>query len=293
MADAAELVVKGRRFAFSTDSYVVKPLFFPGGDIGKLAVCGTVNDLSMKGARPLYLSLALIIEEGLPVEVLDRIADSVRLSARAAGVKIVTGDLKVVEKGSCDGIFINTAGVGVIEGRPVGVKARSGDVIILNGPIAEHGSAVLNAREGFGFSSSIKSDCRNLNFEAARCMAASRKISVMRDLTRGGLATSLCEIASSSNLGIDVYEKEVPVKNGVRRFCDALGLDPFYVANEGKFVCAACERDASKILKALPAGAKAIGRVTRLHKKETHLITSLGARRMLPMLESEQLPRIC
>jgi len=223
-ADAAELNIKGTRLAFSTDSYVVKPLFFPGGDIGKLAVFGTVNDVSMKGARPLYISLAFVIEEGLDFSILEKIAKSIMEASRRAKVKVVTGDIKVVEKGAADKLFINTSGIGVISHRPgcIGSKAKKGDVIIINGTIAEHGMAILNARENLKFLSGIKSDCANVNFETERCLAASRNISVMRDPTRGGLATALCEIARASNLGIEVYEKEIPVKPGVKKMCDIL-----------------------------------------------------------------------
>jgi len=295
MAEAAELDVKSGKIAFSTDSYVVKPLFFPGGDIGKLAVCGTVNDVSMKGAKPLFISLALIIEEGLQFSVLEKIARSIRKTAREAGVKIVTGDVKVVEKGAADGIFINTSGIGVIDGKMkrIGSKARKGDAIVINGGIAEHGMAILNAREGLGFESAIKSDCRNLDLEAERCLKSSKNISVMRDPTRGGLATALNEIASSSRLGIEICEKDIPVKPSVRNLCDVLGLDPLYVANEGKFVCFVAGADAEKVKKAIGPRARIIGRVTSSHKKEVHLKTKVGSSRILPVLESDQLPRIC
>lgn len=295
MSDAAELKLKKKRIAFSTDSYVIKPLFFPGGDIGKLAVCGTVNDIAMKGAKPLYISLALILEEGLEFSVLEKITSSVRDAAKKAGVKVVTGDLKVVEKGACDKIFINTAGVGIIENneKGVGAKAKEGDVIVINGGIAEHGMAILNAREGFGFKTSIKSDCRNLNFDVEKCLKVSKNISVMRDPTRGGLATTLNEIAGASNLGIEIEEKAVPVRPGVKKLCDVLGFDPLYVANEGKFICFVREKDGINVKKALGPSARIIGKVTRKHKKEVYLRTSVGSSRVLPMLESDQLPRIC
>jgi len=294
MADAAELRVAKSRIAFSTDSYVVKPIFFPGGDIGKLAVCGTVNDVSMKGARPLFISLALVLEEGLEIGVLDRIADSVRKAARKAKVQVVTGDIKVVEKGAADGIFINTSGIGVIEGRAsIGVRARPGDVILINGPVADHGMAVLNVRENLGFRSSIKSDCDNLNFQVERCLKASKNISVMRDPTRGGLATALNEIAASSNLGIEVNEKDIPVRRSVKHLCDILGFDPLYVANEGKFVCFVKAKDAPGVKKAMGPSARVIGEVTTGHKKEVRLRTSVGSSRILPTLLSTPLPRIC
>lgn len=295
LTDAAEFRLKKDRVAFSTDSYVVKPLFFPGGDIGKLAIYGTVNDISMKGAKPLFLSLAFIIEEGLEFSVLKRIIRSIKQAAKTAGVIIVTGDIKVVERNAADKIFINTSGVGIIEyhGRSVSAKAKVNDVIVINGGIAEHGMAVLNAREGFGFVSKIKSDCRNLNFIVQRCLNVSRDISVMRDLTRGGLATGLNEIAHSSNLGIEICEKDIPIKPSVKKFCDILGFDPLYVANEGKFIAFVKEKDAVKIKRAMGSLSMIIGKVTAAHKKEVRLKTAIGTTRILPVLEADQLPRIC
>ena len=295
MADAAELVVTSNRLAFSTDSYVVKPIFFPGGDIGKLAVFGTVNDISMKGARPLFISLALIIEEGLEFSVLERVVQSIKEASQKAKVKVVTGDIKVVEKGSADKLFINTSGIGEIiyPLRPPGAKAKAGDVIIINGPVAEHGMAILNAREKLGFVSNIKSDCCNLNFEVEKCVKSSKNISVMRDLTRGGLATALNEIALSSNLGLEIFEKEIPIKKEVKKICDILGFDPLYVANEGKFISFVSKKDASKIKRAIGKNACIIGRVVLNYKKEVRLKTEIGSERILPMLESDQLPRIC
>jgi hydrogenase expression/formation protein HypE len=295
MADAAELKIEGKKLSFSTDSYVVKPLFFPGGDIGKLAVYGTVNDVSMKGARPLYISLAFIIEEGLEFPVLEKIIRSIKEASQKAGVQVVTGDIKVVEKGAADKIFINTSGIGVINNPAsrIGAKARPGDAIIINGGIAEHGMAILNARENFGFESSIKSDCRNLNFEVEKCLKASKNISVMRDPTRGGLATALNEIASASNLGIEIDEKDIPIKSSVVKLCDVLGFDPLYVANEGKFICFVKEKDAQKVKRAIGPKARIIGRVTSNHKKEVYLKTKIGSSRILSVLEADQLPRIC
>lgn len=293
VADAAELIVDRKKLAFSTDSYVVRPLFFPGGDIGKLAVSGTVNDIAMKGARPLFISLAFIIEEGLELAVLEKVAESIKKTVKKSGVKVVTGDVKVVEKGKADRLFINTSGIGVIAGKGIGVRAKPGDEIIINGPIAEHGMAILNAREKFGFISAIKSDCRNLNFEVGRCLNASENISVMRDPTRGGLATTLNEIADSSNLGIEVCEKAIPIKPSVKKMCDILGFDPLYVANEGKFVCFVKAEDAAKVRRAMGRRARIIGNVVTSHRKEVHLKTELGVSRILPMLESDQLPRIC
>ncbi|MBN2120618.1 MAG: hydrogenase expression/formation protein HypE [Candidatus Omnitrophica bacterium] len=294
LSDAAELKVENRRLSFSTDSYVVKPLFFPGGDIGKLAVCGTVNDISMKGARPLFISLSFIIEEGFKLSILEKISDSIRKEAKSSDVAVVTGDIKVVEKGAADKLFINTSGIGVInyKGR-VGSKAKPGDVIIINGPIAEHGLAILNARQSLGFKSRIKSDCRNLSFAVARCLRASKKISVMRDPTRGGLATTLNEIALSSNLGIEINEKCIPITISARRLCDILGFDPLYIANEGKFVCFVDEKDALKVKKAMGRASRIIGRTTKVHKRQVFLKTGIGSDRILPMLEGEPLPRIC
>jgi len=238
LSDAAEVKVSNNRLAFSTDSYVVKPLFFPGADIGKLAVCGTVNDLSMKGAEPLFISLAFIIEEGFEFAQLEKIVRSIKKEALNSGVRVVTGDVKVVEKGAADKLFINTAGIGIIRyPQSIGKRVKKQDCIVINGSIAEHGMAILNTRENLGFTSSIKSDCRSLNAEVKKCLAASRRISMMRDLTRGGLAMALNEIAASSGLGIKIVENDIPVRENVKNMCDILGFDPLYVANEGKFVC--------------------------------------------------------
>ena len=294
MADAAEFNINKNRFAFSTDSYVVKPLFFPGGDIGKLAVYGTVNDLAVKGAKPLFMSVAFIIEEGLEISVLDKIIESVKKASGKAKVQVVTGDVKVVEKGSADKIFINTSGLGFIDSKhSIGTKAKAGDIIIINGEIAEHGIAILNARENLGFRSKIKSDCANINFEIKRCLKVSKRISVMRDPTRGGLATTLNEIAKASNLGIEVYEKDIPIKTSVKKMCDILGFDPLYIANEGKFVSFVSKNDASRVRSAIGKKARIIGEVVKSHRKEVHLKTTIGSSRILPMLESDQLPRIC
>ncbi|MBN1405235.1 MAG: hydrogenase expression/formation protein HypE [Candidatus Omnitrophica bacterium] len=294
LTDAAEINLKGKRIAFSADSYVVKPLFFPGGDIGKLSVFGTVNDISMKGAVPVCISLSFIIEEGLPVKDLEKIADSISYAAKKSKVPVVTGDIKVVEKNAADKIFINTSGVGVInyKGR-IGAKANPGDAIIINGPIAEHGLSILNARENLKFYSNIKSDCNNLNFETERCLKASSRISVMRDPTRGGVATALNEIAAASGIGIEIDEQAIPIKPAVKKLCDVLGLDPLYIANEGKFLCFVNNKDAKKVRKAIGANARIIGRVVSAHKKEVYLKTKIGANRILPTLEVDQLPRIC
>ncbi len=295
LCDSAEFNIGKERVAFTTDSFVVRPLFFPGADIGKLAVCGTVNDLSMKGAIPLYLSLSFIIEEGLSFSVLEKVLNSVSFWAKKARVKIVTGDTKVVGRREADELFINTAGVGIIPSKEIRVssKAKLGDLIIINGPIAEHGLAVLEARQNLGFSSGIKSDCKNLNFEVQACLSVSKKISVLRDPTRGGLVSVLYEIAQASNLGIEIYEKEIPIKPRVRKICDILGLDPLYIANEGKFLCFVNESDAYKVKRALGREAKIIGEVVSSHRKKVYLKTILGSTRILLPLEAEQLPRIC
>lgn len=292
--DAAELRIGSERLAFTTDSYVVKPVFFPGGDIGSLAVFGTVNDLAMKGATPLFISLSLILEEGLEISTLDRIAVSIKKAAEKSGVQVVTGDIKVVEKGSVDKIFINTSGVGSLAypGR-LGLRAKAHDAVLINGGIAEHGMAIFQAREKFGFISKVKSDSRPLNRDVARCLSRSKKVTFLRDVTRGGLATTLNEIAASSNLGIDVYEKDIPVRKDVRKMCDCLGFDPLYIPCEGRFLCCVSSEDALKVKQALGPQARIIGKVVPAHKREVRLHTALGVPRLLPMLEQDQLPRIC
>lgn len=286
------------RMAFTTDSYVVKPLFFPGGDIGRLAVCGTVNDLAMKGAKPLYLSVGFIIEEGFPLETLEKVVDSMALAAKEAGVFIVTGDTKVVDKGACDGLFINTSGVGLIpEGVNVsGSLATPEDVVIISGTIGDHGAAVINARNNFGLSGNLLSDAAPLG----SLVSAIRKaglVKVFRDPTRGGLATTLNEIAGQSKVTITIEEEKIPIKPEVKGACEMLGLDPLYVANEGKLIAVVPEEDSGKILKALhqdPLGREAeiIGKVEP-GKPQVLLTTFLGSRRPLMMLEGEALPRIC
>lgn len=298
--DAAEFKMQNAKckIAFTTDSYVVKPLFFPGGDIGRLAVCGTVNDLAMKGAQPLYLSAGFIIEEGLPLETLEKVVDSMAIAAKEAGVSIVTGDTKVVDKGACDGLFINTAGVGVIpEGVNVsGSLAAPGDVVIISGSIGDHGAAVINARNNFGLSGNLLSDAAPLAGLVSVILQAG-KVKVLRDPTRGGLATTLNEIAGQSKVTINIEEGKIPVKPEVKGACEMLGLDPLYVANEGKLIAIVPGRDAEGILKAMrqdPLGKDAaiLGKV-ETGKPQVLLITFLGSRRPLMMLEGEALPRIC
>ncbi|MGI2335968.1 MAG: hydrogenase expression/formation protein HypE [Dehalogenimonas sp.] len=300
MDDAASLNIGGGRLAFTTDSYVVSPIFFPGGDIGKLAVCGTVNDLATSGAVPKYLSLAMIIEEGLPLEDLSRVVQSIKAVAAEAGVKIVTGDTKVVNRGKADRLFINTSGIGVIpEGLDIsGVNAQPGDVVMLSGSIGDHGMAIMAQREGFSFQVPVASDCAPLNGMIAAMLAVSKNIRVLRDPTRGGLATTLNEIAEQSKAGITINEEAIPVKDAVRSACELLGFDPLYVANEGKMIVIAGSEDASRLLEVMranPYGAEAvvIGEVTAERPGKVILKTALGARRVLDMLSGELLPRIC
>ncbi len=286
--------------AFTTDSYVVKPIFFPGGDIGRLAVCGTVNDLAMSGAKPLYLSLAFIIEEGLPKEDLVRVLGSVQKAAAEAGVGIVTGDTKVVNRGSADRLFVNTAGVGVV---PPGVSvsgsnAKPGDKVILSGSIGDHGIAVLSQREGLSFSTRLRSDCAPLNLMVAEMIEAGPGIRAMRDPTRGGLATTLNELAAQSRVGIKIEEESVPVREDVRGACEMLGLDPLYVANEGKLVAVVAPEDAEAILAAMRRNeygnnAAVIGEVRQEHPGRVAMRTRLGASRVVDMLVGDPLPRIC
>jgi hydrogenase expression/formation protein HypE len=297
--DSAVFSCSGR-LAFTTDSYVVNPLFFPGADIGKLAICGTVNDLSMVGATPLYLSLAFIIEEGLPLDKLERVLVSVKAAASEAQVQIVTGDTKVVNKGSADKLFVNTAGVGrVPEGIDIsGSNAQPGDKVILSGTIGDHGIAVLSQREGLGFSTKLESDCAPLNGLVAEMMAASKRIHAMRDPTRGGLATTLNELAAQSKVGITIEEEKVPVRNEVRGACDMLGIDPMYVANEGKLVALVHPEDADALLEKMRRhrygkDAAIIGEVRPDHPGRVVVKTTLGASRIVDMLVGDPLPRIC
>jgi len=298
LGDVSELL--GGQLVFTTDSYVVKPLFFPGGDIGKLAICGTVNDLAMRGAVPLYLSAGFILEEGLPLRDLERVLASMATTAEAAGVRIVAGDTKVVERGSVDKLFINTAGLGLV---PPGVRisaaaARPGDLILLSGAIGDHGLAIMTQREGLRFQTPLQSDCAPLNSLVSAMLAASRRIHTLRDPTRGGLASALNEIATQSAVGMEIEEQAVPIHEPVRAAGDLLGLDPFYVANEGKLIAIVEREDAQAILEAMrahPYGQEAaiIGQVTAEHPGRVVLRTILGTRRLMDMLAGEQLPRIC
>ncbi|MGH9368118.1 MAG: hydrogenase expression/formation protein HypE [Thermoanaerobaculia bacterium] len=298
--DQAILSINGSRLAFTTDSYVVTPIFFPGGDIGELAVNGTVNDLAMGGARPLYLSLAFILEEGLPISDFERVVDSVRLAADRAGVTVVTGDTKVVNRGCGDKVFINTAGLGLVA---PGVdlssrRVRPGDAVLLSGPIGDHGIAILSKREGLEFEGEVRSDTAPLHELVAAMLGAFPGIHAMRDPTRGGVAAALVEIASRQGLGIEVDENSVPVRDTVRGACEILGLDPLLVANEGKLLAFVAEEGSEAVLRAMrahPLGSLAtrIGRVTADHPKFVVLRTPIGGQRILDLPFGESLPRIC
>jgi len=288
------------RLAFTTDSYVIQPIFFPGGDIGKLAVCGTINDLAMVGAQPLYLTASFILEEGLPLADLERIVASMAQIAREAGTEIIAGDTKVVDRGSADLIFINTAGVGVVpQGICIsGANAQPGDVIILSGPIGMHGLAIMSHREGLRFSFPLSSDCAPLNGLVAAMLKADIRIHCLRDPTRGGLATVLSEFAAQSQVGVEIEEASVPVPEGVRAACELLGLDPLYAANEGKLVAIVPLEAESSVLEAMRSHAYGqeavvIGHITSAHPGRVVLHTTLGANRILDMLTGAQLPRIC
>ncbi|MEC4812899.1 MAG: hydrogenase expression/formation protein HypE [Scytonema sp. PMC 1069.18] len=296
----ASLLQLGDRLAFSTDSYVVDPLFFPGGDIGELAVNGTVNDLAMSGAKPLYLSCSVILEEGLPVETLRRIVQSMQVAAKKAGVQIVTGDTKVVHRGAADKLFINTTGIGVIpEG--VSISARNlqpGDAIIINGELGNHGTAILISRGELALESQIESDCQPLNGLVETILNVCPDVHAMRDATRGGLATVLNEFALSSDVGIRLDERVLPVREEVKGVCEILGLDPLYLANEGKLVVVVGRENADTVLSAMkshPAGKDAciIGEVISSPPNVVLLKTAFGAERIVDMLVGDQLPRIC
>lgn len=295
--DGAVLHVRGTLLAMSTDSYVVRPLFFPGGDIGRLAVHGTVNDLAMCGARPLYLSAAFILEEGLPMAVLRRVAASLQQAAAQAEVEVVTGDTKVVERGKGDAVFITTTGVGVIEhGLRIGpASVRPGDVVLLSGDIGRHGVAILAAREGLSFDSEIESDTAPLWGPVRGLLEAGLEVHCLRDLTRGGLASALVEIAEGAGVSVQIEEGRVPVREDVRGACEVLGLDVLHVANEGRFVCllpAAQAAEALAVLRACGQEAACIGEVLAGQGQVTAR-GPLGAARIVDMLSGEQLPRIC
>jgi hydrogenase expression/formation protein HypE len=300
--DASLLKTVRGEISFTTDSYVVDPIFFQGGNIGKLSVCGTINDLAVSGAKPQFLSCGFIIEEGFSIQELDLIAASMAKEAKAAGVKIVTGDTKVVNRGKCDKLFINTAGIGTLAAKRrhigFGHTIRAGDKIIINGSIGDHGIAILAARESLSFQSEIESDCASLNNLIEGILQRPEQIKFMRDATRGGLATVLCELAQEKNLGIEVSEANIPVKEIVNGACEVFGFDPLYLANEGKVVVVADGKSANEILETMrnhPLGKQAaiIGEIVTTNPKKVLLETTIGGRRILDMLAGEMLPRIC
>ncbi len=297
--DGAIIGLPKNKIAFTTDSYVINPIFFPGGDIGKLAVTGTINDLAMCGARPKFLSLGLIIEEGFEIEKLKKILNSIKTTADKVGAMIVTGDTKVVNKGKGDGIYINTAGIGIIEHDfeilPQNVKP--GDVIVLNGDIGRHGSAIMSVREGLEFESTLESDCEELWTTVEGILNSGIEVHCMRDLTRGGLVSALNEIAKASGLGIYIEEEKIPVTEEVRAICEVLGLDPLYVANEGRFIAIVPEKYGEKVASimasTLGTDARVIGKVTEENPGKVIMKSLIGSNRLLDMISGEQLPRIC
>ncbi len=298
--DLCDLMRHGDRLAFTTDSFVVDPLVFPGGDIGKLAVCGTVNDLAVGGAKPLYLSCAAIVEEGVAIDLLRQIASSMAKAAGEAGVEIVTGDTKVVHKGACDKLFLTTTGIGVIrEGVNLGAHlARDGDVVLVNGLLGDHGAAILSARGDMALATPIESDCTPLNGLIDALLAAAPGVRFLRDATRGGLATVLNEVAGASQVAIEIEERATPIREEVKAFCEILGLDPLYLANEGKIVVVAPSEEAEVVLasmRAHPLGARAaiVGGVRPGEPGRVTMRTVFGGRRIVDMLVGEQLPRIC
>ena len=298
--DGAVLNIEGLKLAYTTDSYTVDPLFFKGGNIGELAVYGTVNDLAMCGSTPLYLSCSFIIEEGFSLSLLEKIVLSMRAASVTAKVDIVTGDTKVVNKGAADKIFINTSGVGIVEeGVNIsGSNAKVGDVVMINGPIGSHGIAVLSEREGLKFETEIKSDTAPLSSLVADMLEVSKDIHVLRDPTRGGLSTSLNEIALSSKVDIEISEGDIPIREEVRAACEILGYDPLYLANEGKLVAFIPSEIAPDMLKKMKKNkygkeSKIIGRVVKKSEGRVYLNTTIGGKRIVDMLTGEQLPRIC
>ncbi len=300
LQDSATLEVEGGRIAFTTDSFVASPLRFPGGDIGRLAVCGTVNDLAMSGARPMWLSLSFIIEEGLPLDEFALILDSIAAASREAGVAIATGDTKVVERGKADGLFINTSGIGIV---PPGVElssaaARPGDAVILNGSVGEHGLALLSRREGIDFGSALESDCAPLSLLTVPLLERFETIRAMRDATRGGLASVLNEIAADSAVCLRLDERAIPVSDTVRRACELMGYDPLHIANEGKFVAVVGSEEAREVvafMRAHPLGANAavIGEAAAAPPGIVSLRTVFGGERVVDVPYGDILPRIC
>ena len=302
MTDSAIARCPAKNIAFTTDSYVVDPLFFPGGTIGSLAVCGTINDLSVSGATPVMLSAGFIIEEGFSVSSLEKIVADMARMAETAGVNIVTGDTKVVDRGKCDGIFINTAGIGSLgdENRHIsfGDTVTAGDKIIVNGTIGDHGMAIVSTRNRIHLHTTIQSDCAPLNNLISEVLDESSQVRFMRDATRGGLATVLCECAGNRDFGIDIDESEIPLKAGVKGLCEMLGFDPLYVANEGKVIVIVSPRDADKVLgrmrgHRLGKDAAVIGEIVDEHPGRVILKTAIGGRRIVEIPAGDQLPRIC
>ncbi len=300
--DSALLSLDTSNVAFTTDSFVVDPLFFPGGNIGKLAIAGTVNDLAVSGAKPLYLSASFIIEEGFDFNDLEEIVQSMAEEAKKAGVQIVTGDTKVVNKGKCDKVFITTTGLGALSSQLKHIstanKVKRGDKIIINGTIGDHGMAVLAAREFLNLKSSITSDCACLNHLINKALNVSDQIHFMRDATRGGVATVLTELAEITGMGIEIDEQEIPVNENVRGMCELLGYDPLYVANEGKVIMVVSSEDTDQVLKAinndkLGSNSSVIGEIVDEHPGRAWITTTIGGKRILDMLAGEQLPRIC
>lgn len=299
--DQASFTVPAGRMVMSTDAYVVSPLFFPGGDIGRLAVHGTVNDVAMAGARPLYLSAAFVVEEGFPLADLARIAESMASASRDAGVPVITGDTKVVERGKGDGVFIATTGVGVVPPHvvgPSGDRARPGDVVLVSGTVGDHGVSILSCREGLSFETQIESDSAPLHRLVARIMEVAPDVHVLRDPTRGGLSATLNEIAQQSGVGMIIEEAKIPVREEVTAACELLGIDPLHLANEGKLLAFVKEEDAEPVLRAMhadPVGkdAAVIGRVQADPERFVELVTPFGGKRVLDWLMGEALPRIC
>jgi hydrogenase expression/formation protein HypE len=298
MDDSAVREFGGEKLAFTTDSYVVKPYFFPGGDIGKLAVCGTVNDLAVQGAQPLWLSLGMILEEGLPVADLQKIVASIKATAADVGVEVVTGDTKVVERGKCEGLYINTAGIGRVVAEVSCARVQVGDAVIVSGNLGEHGVAVLSRREGIAFQTSVVSDCAPLWQVVKTVLDSGAEVHAMRDPTRGGLATTVCDVARASRVGIRLQETALPVGPAVRGACDLLGLDPLTIANEGKVVVFCRGKDADRVVQAMRSvpvsrGATVIGEVIEKPAGLALLRTAIGGERIIDMPTGEDLPRIC
>jgi len=301
-SDSAILDISSGKLAFTTDSFVVDPIFFPGGDIGKLAVAGTVNDLAVSGAKPLYLSCSFILEEGFSLEELEKIVLSMSVEASKAKVSIVTGDTKVVNKGKCDKVFINTSGVGLLDATfqhiSTGADIQAGDKILVNGSLADHGMAILAARNEMNLHADIVSDCASLNHLIRKVLEAGIHVKFMRDATRGGAATVLAELAEGKPFGLDIAESEIKLDENVRGICEILGFDPLYVANEGKVILVVSKEDAEKAVEIMQSDefgkqAAIIGEIVDEHPGKAWLSTGIGGKRIIDMLAGEQLPRIC